>query len=253
MVTSDTYLETLAEVLEWRNHLSCTLFVEPVAANISLVKVKLDGGFIYTEVAPDDPTLLAVMAGPYINKPVMYVEERLHSHDFADSTTWQTQSPLSSIFSLTAPLWTLPVIGPVPSRLVIHTLKIVFPENATFDSSNKAFIKFYQSLDGVTPVDENTPPSMEKEFPDIRNFLQESITTEHDYTPSGAYTRKTGESFFYFTDPLEMGGRPVILKYTLGEHFDIGFSGDTELKDKDGLALDDPCEAIFYCNKMIQF
>lgn len=243
----------LASLLAFRQKYSAELFEEKQSA--STVRVFMpynNGSWLYCDVSDADPTYLAIQ--PTIEQAFPVGVERIHSHNYADSSTWAEQDPLNSIFSFTPPLWTLPGVGDVPTRIVAFKVIVRFPASAVFNSGNGAFFKLYRSLDGVTPVDETTSPSLNKQYPSTRDMVMDSeIAPIIIPAIPGIFTNDMVHLEFKFHRQDTLIGKGLVMKGNLNERLDVGFSANQQIKDKDGVDLDDPCEVILVCDKTTLF
>jgi hypothetical protein len=174
---------------------------------------------------------------------------RVSSHDFADNGTWT--SPDDSTFSVQAASIQHPVEGEINSRSAIYMIFVRFPKNACFGSGNSAHFKYYRSLDGVTPVDEDTPAMIDMEFSTLRDILvlsESEIEMTADVI-NGVYTTSMVQATYDLSTP----GKEICLRQSLNERLDVYFDGHNEILDSNQQALTDPCQIVFIMNETIEF
>ncbi len=248
----DIPIESLAQFLAFRQKYSSEVFSKFISDDtIRLCMPYRDVGWLFCDVDATDPIYLALQGT--FNIPIEFVTKRIYSHDFGDTTTWA--DPQNSKFTISAQSIQHPVYGALPSRWVIYKILVRFPKNANFESGNHASFRYYRSLDGMTPVDENTPMLFNVEYETLGQLLTES-ETEIEMTADvidGVYNTSMVQAEFLFCDPFTLLGKPIILRQTLGDHLDVQFELDQPVKDKNGDVLTDPCFVVFLCNEMIAF
>ena len=244
----DVAIEDFEKFLRFRQKYDA----EVVAQNLDSRRVRLcmayqNAGWLFCDVENTNPRYMAL--AHTFNEPFDISTRRIFSHDFGNSATWA--DPANSLYSIAAQSIQHPVFGPLNARLSVYTIFVRFPKNATFGTNNHAWFKYYKSLDGVTPVDVNTPPIINYEFPTLTDLLVES-EGEIEMTADvidGVYTTSMVQAMFDFSP----AGKRIILRQSLNERLDVYFGGHVPVADPNGDPLTDPCHIVIISNETIEF
>lgn len=242
---------SLAELFSFRQLLASPCFEKELGDRTVRLILPYSEGWLYTDVekylpeddpenplnTPTDEYTLVQLYEPTFNKAVWVGEKRILSHDWGDITTWPQAD--NSHFILKAQSLT---------RFVVNQVIIRFPQTATIAENNAVHFEIYQSLDGMTPVDDETSSPIQQDvYPTFASLLMQCtspVGMTIDAIP-GAFTGKMIELMFL--------KNPIFLRSSLNERIECYMEGDLPIKTYDGNSLDDPCQVAFSILYMMDF
>jgi len=226
------------ELIKLRRKIHAELFSVDIDENTAKLILPYQGLILFTETAKSSAEFLSVSGT--LNKAIIFYEKRIITHNFSDSGTWDTVN--NSLFTVTPP---------AGIKYVIPQIVLRFPLNAVIADGNPIIFSVFLSLDGVTPVNENTPSVISRSHSSIAGLIRET----NDYigiTGSivGDLNEQNVTAVFRYADYFSLKGSPIILRAALSERIDIYMGNHQTIKDINGDTLADECTAslaVKYC------
>lgn len=226
-------------LLRYRREKNLDLF----ATDLNNGKIRLccqatNGIVLCSELLTKDPRYLAVRE--YCNQSVHFDSLMVQTHDFADPTTWGE----TSLYQL---------IPYENYKLIITSIVARFPSNLDLSANNLEF-RIYKSLDGETPVGEDTAPYIEDVYSHIRQIItlsNTSLSTIPD--PTNEFASEMYEVKFRYADSDLSNSSKLTLSSALNEWIEVGIQHDTHLVDTVGADITDPCYLFFNTKRVEDF
>ncbi len=178
----------------------------------------------------------------YLNKPIRMDSLMLESHNFGDSTSWSSTDNSLFVFK--------PYDG---YKLIVTSIVARMPIDVNLEVNPITF-KVYLSLDGVTPVDENTPPCIIETYRSIKDLVNISNSTlvVIDEVTNLSNTKMLEIKFRYADSDLSNSSK-LTLNSSLNERVDVMLENNTPVLDSNGNALEEACYSIFNTKRVYDF
>jgi len=233
---------SLQELLELRRSVNSTLYGEKQGnGRVKLYTVPENGIVLTCSADPNSVEYLNVK--DYINKPILFTDRRIVTHDFANSASW-VDGPTDSVFKVE------PDAG---KKLIVTSIQVRFPKSVALKDSNRLFF----SLNLYSSVTDSIVEVMNLQYASVKDLVKK--TNNPMIIPvdivEDVSTEKVVEIEFKYADPATLKGSPMVLRSSLGEHIDIGLTGNVQLKRKsdDSDYNGDECWAVVNGKQVIEF
>jgi len=177
---------------------------------------------------------------PYVNKPIVFYDKRIVSHNFSDPSTWTASD--NSLY----------ITKPDPGQKYILSHCIArFPKSLMIVPSNPLHYIIYLSPDGVSEAVETIHLIYNTTADLIRKTNVPMYMSPTNLPSMGV--EEIVEINFMYADPYTLQGAPIIFRGNLNERIEIHLENHDPFRDINGDLLTQECVIMFNFKRTIDF
>lgn len=205
---------------------------------IKLFAVPNSGITICTEIPKNSKEWATIK--PFANKPIIFYDKRVVSHDFANKATWPAID--NSKF----------VCQPEPGWKYILTHCISrFPKTVALTSENPLYVQYWLSPDNKMDAIPVVNIKYEKTVDLIRKTNTPMYVSPTNLPGMG--TEEMVEITFVYADPFTFKGAPIIMRSSLHERVEIYLENNDVFRNSAGGELSQECNIMFNFKRTPEF